>query len=177
MQIRSVNSLFRKAGTTTTTMTEEKETDMKKIITGILSVAALLGAAGTFVTTESVYAAPTGPEEIHLAGMSSVLGLTDEQKGAIQTILKTEREQNQSIHEELMAIRAQFEEAATATTFDEAAVRILATSQAQLMVELTVSHIKTQYSIYQILTEEQKALAKKLAPVMGFDGRRPPAPQ
>ncbi|GFE58317.1 Spy/CpxP family protein refolding chaperone [Geobacter sp. AOG1] len=121
---------------------------------------------------------PTGemfPEK-RLARMARELGLSDAQQAQIKAIFAAEREKNGPLMEKMKAYRKQLHDAAKATPFDEAAVRTVATNQAQVEVELAVSRARIQSQINGILTPEQRQKLEKLRPPMGKGERLPPPP-
>jgi len=155
----------------------------RQIIIGALVVATLTGGAW------SVQAGP-GPDddgpalhevggehgkmdsERHVARLAKKLKLTDAQEEQVQAFLKGEKERVAPLREKLRENRKQLRQAAEADTFDEAAVKTLATNQANLQAELIVSHLRVQSQIHAILTPEQRELAKKLHPMERGKGHR-----
>lgn len=157
----------------------------RQIIIGAVAVAALAGGAW------SVQAGPAPdidevalhegcgerskvePEQ-RLARMAKKLKLTAAQKEKAGAILKAEKERIAPLREKLAENRLKLKEAAQAATFDEAAVRAIATDQAQLEIELTVSRTRLRSQINALLTPEQRELADKLEPRRkGGKGRHP----
>lgn len=112
-----------------------------------------------------------GPRPDRLA---KVLKLTDAQQGKIRTIMDAERAQAKPLLDKVRGYREQLQQAAEATTFDEAAVRGIATSLAQTESELTVSRTREQSQINAILTAEQRELLKNLRPPMDRQPQPPP---
>lgn len=155
----------------------------KQIIIGAMAVAALTGGAWSA-------RAEFGPDfdgpplhegygergkmepERHLARMAKELKLTDAQQGKVEALLKGEKERVAPLREKLMESRKKLRQAAEADTFDEAAVKALAASQANLQAELMVSRAGTHSRINAILTPEQRELARKLRPMKGEKGKR-----
>jgi len=103
--------------------------------------------------------------------MAKVLKLTDAQQTQITAILDAEKEQMQPVFDSLHEKRDQLKIMSQATTFDEAAVRAIATAIAQQEIEVIVSHTRTQSKINALLTTDQQELLKNLRPDMD---RRPP---
>ena len=99
--------------------------------------------------------------------MGEVLGLSDTQKEKVGAILKAEQEKTEPIRQQLAENREQFRKTTFSETFDEAAVRAIATKQARLKTEMMVSHARAQSEIYALLTPEQRTLAQKLGPING----------
>lgn len=56
-------------------------------------------------------------------------------------------------------------------TFDEAAIRSLAKTQAELKAEMFVSRARTKHEVFQQLTSEQQDLAKKIKPLLHKQGK------
>jgi Spy/CpxP family protein refolding chaperone len=143
----------------------------RQIIIGALLAATLAGGA---------WAGPSPDErpspEGRLARMTRVLGLNDSQQSQIKAIFAAEREKSAPLMEKLAGYRKQLRDATQATTFDEAAVRGIATNQAQVEVELTVSRARVQNQINALLTADQRALEEKLHPPMGPGPVRPSRP-
>jgi periplasmic protein CpxP/Spy len=104
--------------------------------------------------------------------MAKALKLTDTQQSQIKTILDAEREQDKTLIDKMHESRKLLMQAAEATTFDEAAARVLAVDQAATETELVVSRTKVQSQIYALLTTEQRELLKNLRPDM--DRQSPP---
>lgn len=150
----------------------------RQIIIGALAVATLAGGAwNVHADFGPDFDGPPPHEgcgkqgkmdpERHLGRMAKKLKLTDAQKEQVAAILKGEKERTAPLREKLMENRKKLREAAEAEKFDEAAVKALAATQANLQAELMVSHIKTRQQIHAILTPQQRELAKKLHPMKG----------
>jgi Spy/CpxP family protein refolding chaperone len=99
------------------------------------------------------------PAEDSLARMTRVLGLSDFQLTAIKAIFVEEREKNKALMELMAGYRKQRYATGRTETFDEEAVRAIASEMVQVEVEL-------QNKIYALLTAEQRALEDKLRPSM-----------
>jgi protein CpxP len=104
--------------------------------------------------------------ERSFARMAEVLDLSDEQQRQIKAIRESEREKAAPLREALAENRQKLHEAIQAESFDEAAVRVLAASQAQARTELIVARARMQSRINAVLTPEQRVLAEKLRPLM-----------
>jgi Spy/CpxP family protein refolding chaperone len=157
----------------------------KKIIGGAL------GFAAAFVMSVAAFAqhGPDGPGGHHgphgpggpggslLGHFSQVLNLTDAQKAQIKQLEDSFRESTKSLHEQLeKAGPGDPFDAATAGTFDEAAVRAAAQARANLHVELEVAHAKFFSQVYAVLTAEQKAKLAELHQQMQERHRQGPPP-
>jgi Spy/CpxP family protein refolding chaperone len=158
---------------------------MKK---SLLVVSALIAAlvGGLFLHSSQVNAAPSGdspkwergerPEmsgERFLARMTETLNLSAEQQEKIKVIMEGHRTKVAPLRQNLDDSRDKLRKAAKADTFDEAAVRSLATSQAATKTELMVERARLQSQIHALLTPEQRKLAEeKLDRGMGHRGGR-----
>jgi len=106
-----------------------------------------------------------------LAVMAEILKLTEEQKAQIAAIHREERQNMAPLREKMRDARKQLRDAAQAQPFDEAKVRTLAASQADIKTELTVSRLRTHNRISAVLTPEQRELAEKIRPLLGGQHR------
>lgn len=112
-----------------------------------------------------------GPGGGHFFGkMAKDLGLTASQKEQIKKIIADEKEKNAPLRDKLLDGRKKMHEATKAETFDEAAVRAIATGMSESRIEMMVSHARAKNRINSILTPEQRAKAEKLAPKHGHRG-------
>jgi Spy/CpxP family protein refolding chaperone len=103
-------------------------------------------------------------EEQGFAQIVKALGLSDAQKTKIKRILQAERDISAPLRQKLevnLRLLRQLEQSAE---FDEAAVRIIVTCQAQLIAEIMVARIQARNYIRSLLTLEQHAIAEKLSP-------------
>lgn len=92
------------------------------------------------------------------------LGLTEAQKSKIEGILQAERDKSLPLRQKLEDTWNRLRQSEQAATFDEAVVRTIAASQAQLVTEMTVGHARMQNQINALLTQEQRAAAEKFRP-------------
>jgi periplasmic protein CpxP/Spy len=99
------------------------------------------------------------------------LSLTDDQKTRISALLDTQRTDTQPSHEELMQAHDAIRAAVEASTYDDGAVEAQAVIVGQAMAELTTRQARTEWSIYQLLTADQRA---KLAELRKQQGPPPP---
>jgi Spy/CpxP family protein refolding chaperone len=130
--------------------------------------------SGLFFQTAQVNAAPSGdsprmergdrPEkgERFLARMTEVLNLSAEQQEKIKAIMDEHHAKVAPLRQSLDENRDKLRQAAKADTFDEAAVRTLATSQAATKTELMVERARMQHQINALLTPEQRKLAEEM---------------
>ena len=114
------------------------------------------------------------PHDGHLARMAEMLGLSDAQQKQIAEIEKSEHEKAVPLLRKIGECRKQLLDTAEKSPFDEAAVRSIAARQAQVEVELSVSHARMQNSINSVLTREQRKLQQKLRPPMEPGPGHPP---
>src|SRR6266511_4298939 len=152
---------------------------MKRHLSIIALMAALIGggtlSAHAFMGPDGECGGPPPEGKMDhrkgLARMAKELKLTDAQKEQVGAILKAERERVAPLREKLMESRKKLHEAAEAEKFDEAAVKALAATEAELQAELMVSRARAHHQINAILTPEQRELAKKHRPMKGEKGR------
>ena len=158
---------------------------MKKsfLIVSVLT-AALVG--GLFLHSAQVNAAPSGDPpkwergehhertgERFLARMTKSLDLNAEQQEKIKAIMDEHRTKVTPLRQSLDENRDKLRQAVKADTFDEAAVRSLAASQASAKTELMVERARMKSQIHALLTPEQRKLAEeKMDRGMGHRGGR-----
>lgn len=107
---------------------------------------------------------PGGRQFEHLADL---LDLSEAQQAQVKVLRDAEREAVKPLLQQLQENREAIHQLTQAATFDEAAVRRLATKQAAINAELLVSRARTRSQINALLTPEQRTLADKLGPRMG----------
>ena len=91
------------------------------------------------------------------------LGMTDEQRTQIRSIMEAEHAKNATLHQQLADNHRAMREATKSGRFDEAQVRALAQQSAALHTEMTVARAWVQASIFNtVLTAEQKAKLTQL---------------
>ena len=98
--------------------------------------------------------------------------LSEEQRKLVGNLLAGERDQSESLLEQRDDLREVLEQAATATAFDETAVRGAAAALGRLETELAVVRIGTQVKINGLLNADQR----KLLNLLGADVLLPPPP-
>ena len=114
---------------------------------------------------------PGGPPPEHfLAHMSEQLGLTDQQKTEVKTILTTEQTTVEPLIRQLDQNRQDLRAATKNGRFDETQVRALATQQAQILTELIVEKERSKAKIYNLLSEEQRAKSDQMMERFGGPG-------
>lgn len=147
---------------------------MKRQLSIIALTAALIGggtlSAHAFMGPDGECGGPRAEGKMEhgkrFGRMARELKLSDAQKEQVQAILKAEQEKNAPLREKLAENRKKLHEAAQAEKFDEAAVKALAATQADLQAQLIVSRARAHSQIHALLTPEQRELAKKLRPQM-----------
>jgi len=106
-----------------------------------------------------------GPEG-RLQIMAEVLDLSEAQQVQIKEVFAGEREAMQPYREQMRESRQQMHDLVQSDSFDEARIRSLAAQTSGAKVEMMVSKARTFNQIYNLLTPEQQALAKKLEPLL-----------
>lgn len=101
------------------------------------------------------------------------LNLSADQASQIKALLEAERPQITALMDEMREQRQQLRQAEEATTFDEEAVRTIATAMAQVEIERTIARVKIQTEINAILSAEQLA---QLQTLRAAERRQPPPP-
>jgi Spy/CpxP family protein refolding chaperone len=101
-------------------------------------------------------------EEQGFARIEKALGLSDAQKAKIERILQAERDNSSPLRQKLEVNRKQLHQAEEAAKFDEATVRTIAESQAQLIAEMMVARTRVRNQIRSLLPPEQLAIAENL---------------
>jgi Spy/CpxP family protein refolding chaperone len=104
--------------------------------------------------------------------MATELKLTVAQQSKILAIQDAEHNKMESLFDAMKEKRQQLRQAGEGTSFDESAVRTLATAVAQQEVEVSVARVKTQTQVNAVLTAEQREQLKALRP--DHDRRSPP---
>jgi Spy/CpxP family protein refolding chaperone len=109
--------------------------------------------------------------------MTEKLGLSDEQRASIETILTASRAQAQPLQAQLAGVRGQMRQFVTAEVFDEQAMRTQLQANAATMTELMVIGARTMHDVRAQLTPEQRAEAEAMMAKFGDrrghrDGRR-----
>ena len=103
--------------------------------------------------------------------MDTILDLTEEQKGQLETLLNQQYQDKQELREKMQASREAMREARNAETFNEADFRAKAAVQAELKTDMMVEHAKLKQQIRALLTPEQQEKADTLGGLMGGHGK------
>lgn len=96
--------------------------------------------------------------------MAVRLKLTDDQREQIKGLFKEAAGQNKAVRDKLAVGRQKMRQLIEADTFDDAAVKALATEQAGLQAELSIARARLLHQVRTVLTPEQRELAKHLRP-------------
>ncbi len=97
-----------------------------------------------------------------LLRMAEKLGLSDEQKTQIKTILEDSKTRVEPLKESLKANHDAIKNLGTDGTYNEAEVARIAAAQAETTKQLIVEKEKTKAAIFAILTLEQRTKATEL---------------
>jgi len=124
-------------------------------------------AAGDMLGNPSAKEQTMPGKDKHFQKMATQLKLTTAQQEQIKNLFKEGRVQNQPLREKLMATHKHLQELIEANTLDEAAVKTVATEQANLHVEMTMARARLFHQMNAILTPEQREMRKKLQQNMG----------
>lgn len=110
-------------------------------------------------------------QEKRLEVMAGVLDLSESQQAQIRAIHEQERVAMEGTMEQIREGQEQMRILLESDTFDEAAIRSLAKTQAELKAEMFVSRARTKHEVFQQLTSEQQDLAKKIKPLLHKQGK------
>ncbi|KAB0664108.1 Spy/CpxP family protein refolding chaperone [Oryzomonas japonica] len=116
---------------------------------------------------------PPPPSEEMVARMAQRLKLTSDQQAKVKAVFAAEREKTAPLMQKMAEYHKQLRDTSRAATFDEAAIRAIATKEAQAEVELLVSFERTRSRVNALLTPEQRALAEKCPPPPPHRGHGP----
>lgn len=90
------------------------------------------------------------------------LGLTEEQRGQIKSILENHKGEMRPLAEKMLTERKALRELIQAGTVDEAAIRAQVAKAAAVEADLAVARAKIAQEVLPLLTPEQKQRAKEL---------------
>jgi Spy/CpxP family protein refolding chaperone len=90
------------------------------------------------------------------------LNLTDAQREQIKAIAKSHNEEMKAVHEKLAPARKALDDAITADTVDDAAIRKAAGDVAVIEADAAVLRATVHHEALGVLTDDQKAKAKEL---------------
>ncbi len=94
--------------------------------------------------------------------MATALELSDDQRDAIDTLWKSQRDRMKTEHQTIHASRQAFHQAITRTPYDAAQIEHLAKEMSTQMSTLLVAHAKHFRHMYELLTPEQQAKLQQL---------------
>jgi Spy/CpxP family protein refolding chaperone len=89
------------------------------------------------------------------------LNLTEAQRGQVQGIMESHREETKAIGDRAFAARKALEDAVAADNFDEGTIRARAADLSTVETDMAVMRGRIHSEILQVLTPEQKAQAKQ----------------
>jgi protein CpxP len=94
--------------------------------------------------------------------LASRLGVTDAQKEQIKGVMQSHREEWQALGRRATAARAALNDAVTADTPDDSAIRLRSAEVAAVQADIAVARAHARAEIFQQLTPEQRAQARTL---------------
>jgi Spy/CpxP family protein refolding chaperone len=103
--------------------------------------------------------------------IAQALELSDTQREEIAAIRSEQRQKTAPLRQQMMQNKNELRTLTGADSFDEAAVRSLATAQAELKTEMIVARAETRSRIHALLTPEQREKADELM-AQGKKGKR-----
>jgi Spy/CpxP family protein refolding chaperone len=137
----------------------------------IATLAIVLGSAIAKSQT-AADAPPSPPMHGHAFGaeghgfgfLAKSLNLTDDQQAQMKTIMEKTHTTLKPMMQQSHQLEQQIHQYAMTApgSFDEKAVRSLATQKAQIDIELAVAQTKVHNQLFQLLTPDQQAKAKQL---------------
>jgi Spy/CpxP family protein refolding chaperone len=138
--------------------------------TKILGIVAVVALAGALAVSQAAahhrhvgMGDGFGPSPEHIvAFMTDTLDLTDVQQTQAKAILDKEKANFEPLMQQLADGHKQMRALEEGSTFDEAAVRSLATQHAQTITELIVTKARVKSELFAILTPDQKAKATRI---------------
>jgi len=128
---------------------------MKSIRVRVLTVGAAVLLAATAVIAQGRHGFGGPGGDFHR--MLKQLDLTSDQQPQVKAIFAKEKPTMEPLMEQMRQNHNAMSALEAAGPFDEAKTRVLATQNAQTMVELQVEHARIKSEIMQILTADQKA--------------------
>jgi periplasmic protein CpxP/Spy len=94
--------------------------------------------------------------------LAGQLGLSDAQKDQIKTIMQSHRDEWKSLADRASAARKALNDAVTADTVDENAIRQASAAQAAVQADMAVTRARVHAEVFQVLTPDQQKQAKEL---------------
>ncbi|PLX91198.1 MAG: hypothetical protein C0614_00015 [Desulfuromonas sp.] len=152
-----------------------KRNVVRTVLAGVILTLSLFGGIASAFSGGPSLDGPPGDmamrHQRHVEMMTDLLDLTDLQQQQIQTLYQNEQTALAVTLQQLRAGHEQMRTLLDAEAFDEAAIRSLAKSQADLKAEVIISHAKVKHQILKLLTAEQQQLAKKIEPLLKGRGK------
>ena len=105
------------------------------------------------------------------------LDLTDAQREQVKGIMESHQAELRTLGEKAMTARRALDQAVTAETVDEGAIRARAADVAAIESDLAVARARIHADVFQILTSEQKTKLKELQAEMAKHGGPPRQPR
>jgi protein CpxP len=102
------------------------------------------------------------------------LGLNDSQREQVRVIMQTHDQELMALNGQSCTAHQALELAVMADTFDEGAIRARSADVASVEADLAVTRARVRSEVFQMLTPEQRAMAKEMP--RPRDNRRPPPP-
>ena len=132
---------------------------MKSTRVRILTIGAalILAVAAAIAQVMHGHGGPRGDFNHMLAFYTKHLDLSSAQQDQIKAIWEKEKPALQPLMQQMHQNHADMRALAASGPFDEAKTRVLATQQAQTMIEMQVQHARIKSEMMQVLTADQKA--------------------
>lgn len=104
------------------------------------------------------------------------LNLTDAQRDQVKSVVDSHETELRALGEKAMTARRALEQAVTADTIDEGAIRAVAADVASVESDMAVARARVHADVLQVLTSDQRAKLKELQAEMEKRAatRRPP---
>lgn len=104
------------------------------------------------------------------------LNLTDAQRDQVKSVVDSHETELRALGEKAMTARRALEQAVTADTIDEGAIRAVAADVASVESDMAVARARVHADVLQVLTSDQRAKLKELQAAMEKRAatRRPP---
>ena len=118
-----------------------------------------MGMAGPLGGPRGLMGGPMGG--MMLPGLGQ-LNLTDAQKEQVRTAVQSHRDAFRAIADRAVAAREALDDAVTADTFDESAIRAKAGEVAAVDLDSALLRARVHAEVFALLTPEQQAKAKQL---------------
>ncbi|MEQ8660963.1 MAG: Spy/CpxP family protein refolding chaperone [Gammaproteobacteria bacterium] len=135
----------------------DRQFDLRKLATGFLFGAAFSTAAWAMPPHHGGdFHGGMGADLFHVERMAEKLGLDDSQRQQLEALHERQRELARPHVRALVKARKAMRAATRGDSFDEGAVRTIATAQSTAMIELAVLRQRARFEMRQILTPEQR---------------------